>query len=297
MKKKLISIFIVMAMGLLIAVPVFAKPYATYDSPQNHTDVYREDITGDGIPDIIEVVPKRDSYRIVKIVIMVNGKTAYVKKPSLPVYGTRLEVVHMTNAKQFVFFRTTGDSNYPENQVLLKYDNARKKLVKVLDLSKYTGQVCHVSGVTKNAFTILYKARSSVIGKNAFNLKYVYNSRTGSFILASNTPKVKSLLSDKTAVMFGIKGTRYYKNQFKTLKTIQAYSNKACTKKAVKIPKGKWLILKKLFVTKNAEKDTAIYAVQFKYKNKTYWVRNDYSNLNCLLGVSQQGMWGGSAAD
>lgn len=272
------------------------EPFTTYT---------KYDITGDGVPDEIEIVPSffssndglfsdgvgcygyayRDDPSDMRgvgpegcidgcyenLFIYVNGKLAYKKLgiSDWPYYDS-LEAYHITlkNGFPHLFLATRGNSDNAKVCGVFSYQ--RGKLRQTLNDKNFIPKKYTCAG---RAFFLSKVSGDKIILKHQMNLRTVgamlceapYAYKSGKFVRQGTTFKPKVGMP-----------LRYGKS-YKALKSLTVYKNASCKSKKFIIKKGQKVKFAKLYVRGSRV------ALQVKLGKKTGWIKCASSAKSALL--------------
>lgn len=203
------------------------------------------DVTGDKKADKVKVqvtwTNKYGSKYISKVAIKVNGKTA-LSKSNTGFAGLSAFVVTLKNGKSFLFVKPTVMSDTPvwskvkdsaSFNGLYKYSGGKFKLVantsKVFPSKVGTYRGVSLTEVSGNKVTLTYSAMTYFLSQLYADYSYAYKS--GTLKQVSKKAPVRPM----------------YGNKLVAAKSMTAYKNYDCKKKAFTIKKGKTVLFKQIF--------------------------------------------------
>lgn len=276
-RKLFLILIIVMCMFSICTIPAQAAGVKTViDYTINFTTkkpTFKRDVTGDGKADTVKLqLTKANSYSLNKVNVLINGKKA-ASLDAKYCYGVKVNYISMSKSKVFLQIYTLTDGDYIVSNGIYKYDKKSKKLKKLLDLNKVSGNsyigAMDVTSASDSQIKVACRIQPPETGCIDFSYIFVY--KNGKFKLKSNTVTAKSMFIK--APGYDRYAKYFKKNQFAAFKTLKFYKDTNLKKVSFKAKKNDILTLKKI---KISGKKTYL---QFKKGSKTGWVKvfNDYS--------------------
>ncbi len=261
---KHLSFFICFILMLLLtALPAQAASVTKHNAIKKTTS-FKADMTHDGKVDTIKVKLTKNGTYISKVTIEINGKKAF-SESGLWCYNVNVHYFKYSNKDEFLYVLGRGDSNMPYIQKILYYNTSSKKLKTALDLFNYSAAAGSISIPEKNSLKVGYDCGPGIVGRIHWNFTFKYDSKKHTFKIKKNTASVKNAFTydPKDGLTSAFKN-----NKYKTAKTVSFYSDKACTKPSFSVDRGKWVVMKDIYVTKDG-----FMSVSFKYGSKTGWIK------------------------
>lgn len=242
------------------------QPYTTYT---------KFDITGDKVPDKIEVGPWQEwddwyeEFNELGVEITVNDQVVYKKSAiSTNPFDWDIRLITLKNKKTFLHIATHGLDGYAAdvNTVLAWKSGKLKSVLNVNSIcsGKYlygsypSARLTKVSG---NTITFDCGLKVMMTGYTTFNASYKY--KAGKLVRTSSYVKPRI-------------GGKYGKSRT-ALKNLSAYKNASCKSKKFIIKKGQKVKLLKMYVKGSKM------ALQVKVGKKTGWVKCAASMQSKLL--------------
>lgn len=236
----------------------------------------RYDITGDGRPDLIQVVPEEDDYdpwsdswSVSGVAVLINDECVWKKDTiSSEPYDWDIRLITLKNKKTMLYVATHGLDGYAADvNAVLAWKSGKLKPVlnanaicsgKYLYGSYPSARLTKVSG---NTLTFKYGLKAMMTGYTTFDASYKYKS--GKFVRTSSYVKPKI-------------GGKYGKSRT-ALKSLTVYKNASCKSKKFTIKKGQKVKLLKMYVKGSKM------ALQVKVGSRAGWVKCATSMNSKLL--------------
>lgn len=278
MKKSICSkfLFLLLTCGLFIAFSqlVYAANPQKVNLKANVTYT-KYDITGDGKADKIKFTKyKKDAYDTYGVKIVVNGKTVYCNKTERSLEGPMAELLTLKNGKPFLHVYMVIENDDTSLDSIFYYKNG--KLAEALNLHKLmSGYGSHLYSdikVNGNSFKITQQIYSYTVGASKTTLTYAFSG--SKLKRASNTSDlfIMKLNPQNYADQKYIKGNSLTSNT-----TVKVYSSVSANKVSFTIPKGKKVIVDKVY------NNGSIMRYHVKYGTKTGWIQARKSYKTPLL--------------